>query len=135
MIKNVLAVITGLIVNMVLILLIEWAGFYLNPMPVMAKSSEYLSFIATAPASFHLLFLVAYAVGAFGGGTIAAWMSSSNKLTRAMTVGGISMGIGIFNLTTLHHPMWVILCSIFAFLPFAYLGGKLGIRLSRKKSA
>jgi uncharacterized membrane protein len=74
-----------------------------------------------------------YAVGSLIGALVSAYISSNKKMIHAMTVGGILMGIGINNLVVSNHPSWVIVTSIFIFLPVAYLGGRLGKSFSTKK--
>jgi hypothetical protein len=130
--RNIISVVAGLVANMILILIIEWLGSRVFTVPRLKSQEEYFEFIASAPAGFHLLFLLAYAAGSYGGGIVAARIAYDNKITRAMTVGGIAMGLGLFNLYSMHHPMWVILCSLLAFLPFSYMGGKAGLSMSKK---
>ena len=64
---------------------------------------------------------------------VASVIAIEKKYNKAITVGGILMGLGVFNLVTIPHPTWVVILALLVFLPFAYFGGKLGIKLSSKK--
>jgi hypothetical protein len=90
------------------------------------------TYITTAPASLHLIILCNYALACFAGGLIASSIAIDKKMSKAMSLGGIFMGVGMFSLINL-HPLWVVICSIFIFLPFAYLGGMMSVKISEKK--
>lgn len=133
MLRNILAVITGILSSGIIIILVEGLSPRLFEVPRITNQQELEAFIKAAPAVFHLFILLAYALGSFGGGLAASFIAKDKKQNRAMTVGGIAMGFGVFNLVSLHHPMWVILMSMIAFLPFSYLGSRLGIKWSTTK--
>jgi energy-converting hydrogenase Eha subunit G len=131
MVRNILAVIGGMAVSGIVIMLLEGLSPQFFEMPQIRSADDLHKFITEAPPTLHLFILACYAVGSFTGGAVAAAIATNKKITRAMTVGGISMGFGLFNLMTLHHPVWVVLLSLFMFLPFAWMGGKLGMRMSK----
>lgn len=135
MTRNFLSIIAGLISCFLVIFIIEVIGHALNPLPVDIKDPEAFSnYIRNeAPEAFYLLVLSAYAVGSFTGGFVTAWISINKKIIRAVTVGGIVMGLGIYNMVLIRHPSWVIVTAFFTFLPFAYLGGRMGKNASTKK--
>ncbi len=118
-----------------MIFIIEIGGHALHPMPVdINNPEEFRDYIQhEAPKAFHLLILSGYALGSFTGGFVAAYISHDKKILRGVTVGGILMGLGIYNLMTLQHPTWVIVVAFFCFIPFAYLGGRYGKIISTKK--
>ncbi|MGZ4033770.1 MAG: hypothetical protein ACXVPU_10250 [Bacteroidia bacterium] len=132
-VRNTLSVIAGVIASVIIIFIGEAIAHNLFPLPADISTPEALKkFIAAVPASFHLYILANYAVGCLIGGTIAAWIAEDKKMTKAITLGGLFMGIGLFTLVSVGHPAWVIIVSLFAFLPFAYFGGLIGIKLSKK---
>ena len=135
-VRNILSVIVGVAIGAMIIFLGENVIEHLNPLPLgldLHNPETLKNYIANAPASMHLMLLISYALGCFTGGLVAAGIASDKKMTKAMTLGGLFMGIGMFNLIALSHPVWVIIASVFAFLPFAYLGGIIGIKISPKK--
>lgn len=135
MVRNILSIASGLLTSFVLIILLEAIGHILYPPPAdldIRNAEAYKEFLSHAPMSVFLLVLLAYALGSFFGGMTSSWVAKENKAGKAMTVGGILMGLGMVNLMSFQHPVWVVVAGFFAFLPFSYLGGKLGIRFSKK---
>jgi hypothetical protein len=53
-------------------------------------------------------------------------------MSKAITSGGVLMGLGAYNLFMIPHPVWTIIISIFLFIPCSYLGGLWGIKISTK---
>jgi hypothetical protein len=135
MTRNFLSIIVGLISCFLVIFIVEIIGHTLNPLPVDVNNpEEFRHYIQhEAPEAFYLLVLSGYAIGSFTGGMVTAWISVNKKIIHAMTVGGILMGLGVYNLVLIRHPSWVIVTAFFTFLPFAYLGGRIGKGLSTKK--
>lgn len=135
MVRNLLAIITGIISCVLMIFAIEIIGNSIKPMPVdIYDRIAFENYIKNeAPKSFYFLVLFAYAVGSFTGAFVTSLMSSNKKILRAMTVGGITMGWAIFTLTTLQYPFWIIICALFTFLPAAYLGSILSKQFFSKK--
>jgi hypothetical protein len=118
-----------------MVLLVEIIGHAFHPIPVTAHDPEALkSYIQNeAPTGFYIFILLSYAVGVFTGGFVTAWICTHKKIIHAMTMAGTVMGIGIYNLTTIQYPTWVILCSIFVFLPLAYFGSAVAKNVFAKK--
>ena len=72
---------------------------------------------------------IAHAVPSILGGFIAAWVAASHKMTFALVVGGLHMIGGIAAAFMIPAPGWFIaLDLIVAYLPMAWLGGKLATR-------
>lgn len=134
-IRNILAVVIGIIVSIIIIIIGEALAHIINPLPAdvdMHNPEALKAFIANAPISLHLIILCNYALACFVGGLIASSIAIDKKMNKAMSLGGIFMGVGMFSLISL-HPTWVVICSVFIFLPFAYLGGMMSIKISDKK--
>jgi hypothetical protein len=135
MTRNFFSIIAGLISCFLVILIVEIIGHALNPLPVNVNNpEEFRNFIQhEAPEAFYVLVLSGYAMGSFTGGFVTAVIAINKKIIRAMTVGGVVMGLGIYNLILVRHPSWVIVTAFFTFLPFAYLGGRMGKNLSARR--
>lgn len=136
MVRTVISIVVGILASMVMIILLELIGHAIYPPPLNTDGNyqEALKiYFAGAPAGLFAIILLAYALGSFVGGCVAAMIAKEKKANRAMSVGGIMMGLGVFNLVSLPHPTWVLFAAVFAFLPFSHLGGKLGVKLTSKK--
>ena len=135
MVRNFIAIISGILSCVLMIFAIEIIGNSIKPMPVDIYDHEaFENYIHNeAPKSFYLLILFAYFVGSFTGAFVTSIISTNKKMLRAMTVGGITMGWGLFTLTTLQYPSWIIICALFIFLPAAYFGSVLSKQFFQKK--
>jgi hypothetical protein len=135
MARNILSIIAGIISSFIAIIAIESIAQILNSTHLDPRDVEaFRNYVRNeAPETFHLIVLSAYAVGSFIGAVVTAYISLNKKMIHAMTIGGILMGLGIYNLIMANHPSWVIVTAIFIFLPAAYLGGRVGRSFSTKK--
>ena len=80
------------------------------------------------PIHFILPFL-AHALGAFAGAWLAALIAANNKMKFALAIGVFFLAGGIANVFMLPSPAWfAVLDLVVAYIPMAYLGGRLAIR-------
>ena|SRR5687768_13591997 len=76
--------------------------------------------------NFLLVFL-AHALGVFTGALVAASIAVSHKLPIALIIGALFLLGGIYAATVIDAPLWFEAVDIlFAYIPFAYFGAKLG---------
>lgn len=131
-VRNVAAVVAGLaigsVVNMGLIML----GPYVIPPPAGADvtSMEGLknSIHLFGPENFVFPFL-AHALGTLAGAIVAAAVAANHKLKFALVIGAAFLAGGIANVFMLPSPAWFnALDLVCAYLPTAWLGGKLATR-------
>ena len=111
MIRNILAVILGIIVGMIFnmaVVILNTAVLY--PVPEgfdwndTEKVAEYFSGL---PLTAFLVVLVAHLGQAFFGGLVAAGISRNAAMTVAMIVGVLSMLFGIVNMMMMPNPAWM----------------------------
>ncbi len=136
MLRNIISVVVGLIASFLVIEAIEIIGYKLYPPTTSLNFNNpeaFKEYISSAPNSIFLLVILGYALGSLAGGFVASVIASTKKSSKAIAVGGILMGLGLFNLFNIPHPVWVIISALVVFLPFAFIGGKFGIRISVKK--
>ncbi len=134
--RNLIAVVVGIVVSIIIIIVGEALAHIMSPLPEGINVNDpdaFKTFVANAPISLHLIILFNYALACFVGGLIAATIAIDNKMNKAMSLGGIFMGVGMFSLISLSHPTWVIVFSVLAFLPFSYMGGLMSMKISKKK--
>lgn len=132
--RNILAIIAGFviggIVNMGLIML---SGSIIPP-PAGADltTPEGIQAAASLLEPRHFIFpFLAHALGTLSGALVAAWIATSNKMRLAFVIGILTLAGGIYAAYIIPAPTWfVALDLLVAYIPMAYLGGKLGIRMS-----
>ncbi|HNR66645.1 MAG TPA: hypothetical protein PKN04_01320 [bacterium] len=123
--KSAIAVMSGVLVGLVMIMAIESIGHSLFPL------SEEVEFIDPAslkqvmhfvPLPALLSVLAAWLLGSFSGGFLASLLAPAKRTAHALTAGMALMLAGIVNLLLIPHPAWFILAGILLFLPAAWLG-------------
>lgn len=137
--RNVLAVIAGIVVgSLVNMGIIMISGSFIPP-PTEAdittmeglKSSMHLF----QPKHFIMPFL-AHALGTLVGALVAAAIAASHKMKFAMAIGVLFLVGGIMNVMMLPSPLWFIVVDlVFAYIPMAYLGGKIASGKSRSNAS
>lgn len=127
--RNVLAVIAGVVfgsvVNMGIIMV---SGFIIPPpegADITATEGLKASMHLFQPRHFILPFL-AHALGTFAGALLAGFLASTRKIAMALIIGLVFLAGGIMSVFMLPSPLWFsILDIMLAYIPMAYLGGKL----------
>jgi hypothetical protein len=127
--RNVLAVVLGLVIGSIVNgALIAVSGSVIPP-PEGADLKTMEGLLASMhlmqPKHFVMPFL-AHALGTLGGAYIAALIAATHKMKFAIAIGCLFLIGGIINVVMLPSPLWFTLLDLgVAYLPMAYLGGKL----------
>lgn len=133
--KKIIAIIAGWfggsIINMGLIelghRLFPIEGVDLNDMEALAAVMPNLD------TSFFIFPFLGHALGTLVGAFIAAFISKTNKMRLAFTVGLLFLIGGIAINYMLPGPVWfAVLDIVLAYIPMAWLGGKLAKHFSKK---
>ena len=132
-IRNILALIVGWIggsiINMVLIKIghtvIPIAGIDPSDMDAFAAIMPTLTF------EYFIFPFLAHALGTFVGAVITGWIAISHKMKYSLGIGVLFLLGGIMVNYMLPGPTWFTVTDIiFAYIPMAWLGGKLAIKIS-----
>lgn len=130
--RNILAVVAGLVVGSVVNMLIIMVSGYIVPPPPGVDLSDAESLKSSmhlfGPINFLMPFL-AHAIGTFVGALLAALIAGSHKMLFALMIGGFFLIGGVMMVFMLPSPLWFSVVDLgLAYLPMAWLGGKLGKR-------
>lgn len=128
-IKNILAVLAGLIIGSVVNMgIIMISGSFIQPpggADVTTMEGLKESIHLFEPKHFIFPFL-AHALGTFSGAFVATIISSNHKMKIALIIGIFFLIGGITNIILLPSPTWfTILDLVGAYIPMAWLGFKL----------
>ena len=128
--KNSIAVILGLIAGSLVNGGIIMIGPSLIPPPsgadVTTMEGLTTSMYLFQPKHFLMPFL-AHALGTLAGAFTAAKIAESHQMKFALGIGLLFLAGGITNVFLLPSPLWFSILDLsFAYIPMAYLGGKLG---------
>jgi hypothetical protein len=126
--RNILAVLIGAIVCMVLNGLLLGVMMKAIPPPSGFDPNDLASY--SVLEARHLMSpFVAHAVPSLIGGLLAALIAATRKMTFALVVGGLHLIGGIAAAFLISAPAWFIaLDLVVAYLPMAWLGGKLAVQ-------
>ena len=128
--KNIIAIILGIIiggaVNMALIMISP----SIIPIPEGVDNTTTEGLKAGMhlfqPKHFIMPFL-AHALGTFIGALFAARIAGTHKMSYALVIGFFFLIGGIMMVSMLPAPMWFNITDlVLAYIPMAWLGGKLG---------
>lgn len=130
--KNILAIIAGIIIGSVVNMGIIMISGSIIPPPNGADvtTSEGLkaSMHLFQPKHFVLPFL-AHSLGTFSGALIAAIIAANHKMKFALGIGVFFLTGGIASVFMLPSPTWfTVLDLLGAYLPLAYFAGKLIVK-------
>lgn len=127
--RNVLAVLLGLVLCMVVNGGLIAVGAALVPAPEGVNPNDLESVrenIHRYQPQHFAVPLLAHALGSFVGALAAAGIAASRKLIFAMVIGAVHLLGGITACFMIPAPIWFIAADlIVAYLPMAWLGGKL----------
>ena len=135
-VRNILAVISGLVlgsaVNMGIIMI---SGSIIPPPEGVDNTTmEGLKVGMHLFLPKHFLFpFLAHAISTFANALLAAIISVNRKMQLALVVGVFFLAGGIANILMLPSPLWFTVVDLVgAYIPMAFLGGKLVLRNSKK---
>jgi hypothetical protein len=128
-IKNILAVVTGVLIGSAVNMGIIMISGSIIPPPdgadVTTTEGLKASMHLFRPANFIFPFL-AHSFGTFAGALLAALIAANHKMKFALGIGVIFLAGGIANVIMLPSPLWFTLLDLLvAYIPMAYFAGKL----------
>jgi len=134
-VKNILAVIAGWfggsVINMALIKLghktFPIEGVDINDMNAMAEV------MPTLDANYFIFPFLAHALGTLVGAIIAGLVAVNNKMKFSLAIGVLFLLGGIMINYMLPGPTWFAALDILlAYIPMAWIGGKIALHFSKK---
>lgn len=130
--KNILAVVVGLVVGSVVNMTIVIVSGHIIPPPngadITTMEGLRNSMHLMQPRHFIMPFL-AHALGTLIGAILAARIAATHKMWFAIVVGLFFLIGGIANVFMLPAPAWFnVVDLICAYLPMGFIGGRLGRR-------
>lgn len=131
-IRNVLAIITGILVGSMVNMSIIMISSSVIPPPGGADVTTMEGLKATMhlfqPKHFIMPFL-AHALGTLVGAIIAGMIATKQKTQMALIIGLIFLAGGIMNIFMLPSPTWFTVVDLAgAYIPMGYIAGKLATR-------
>lgn len=135
--KNILAVIAGIILGSVVNMGIIMLSSSIIPPPEGVDPSDMESLKSSMhlfePKHFIVPFL-AHALGTLAGAFVTALIAFSHKMKLALIIGLFFLLGGISSVFMLPSPTWfIVLDLVGAYIPMAWIGGLLAGQVSKKQ--
>lgn len=128
--RSILAVLGGGIVCGIIVFAVEAVSSSIFPLPPgvdLTNPEAIRAAVAQLPPGAFLFLLLAWFLGPFAGGWVAARLAPRSPLLHGMIVAGLVVVSALVNLAALPHPGWMWVAG-----PIVILGGGwLGARLAR----
>ena len=132
--RNIGAVIAGLLVGMIVNMLIIQLNMLLFPLPEGVSISDQEAMraaVAEAPTASWIGVIIAHLGQAFVGGWVAARLGASRPVLLAMIVGVLSLAGGVANAVMMATPAWTWI-EMPGYLLVAWFAGQ---REARRRAA
>ena len=132
--RTLLAALAGLATAFITIWLVEFAGHALYPPPPgidPANNADMARLIGILPMGALLMIVVAWVVGAFDGGFVAALLAGSARPRLAALAPGVMVTAGVIGMIVAMpaHPAWMAVAGLLLPVPAALAGGALASAL------
>lgn len=134
-VRNIIAVIAGILIGSVINMALVELGNVLIPVEGADVSTmEDLERIMPSFTYKNFIFpFLAHALGTLSGAFIAALIAASHKTKFAFAIGGLFLLGGITVNLMLPGPIWFkALDLLLAYIPMAFIGGKIALNYSKK---
>ncbi len=129
--KNILAVIAGIIAGSVVNIALVNIGPLVVPLPEGADVSTTEALAKSMPLFSPVNFLfpfLGHALGTLAGAFVAAKLAASHKMKFAIGLGVFFLLGGITAAAMIGGPVWFIVADlVLAYIPMGFLGGKLAM--------
>ncbi|WP_300545296.1 hypothetical protein [Maricaulis sp.] len=130
MLRNILAVIAGIVAGGIGVGVFEWLGHMAFPLQpaLMAQLSDPETFreaAAQVPDINRLAVVAAWALGALVAGAVTAFVARRRHTGLALIAGGGLLFAGLSNLIMIPSPLWMWALGLAVFMPMAWLGARL----------
>ena len=126
--KNIFAVIAGLIASIIIFSLFEYLSTMFYPFPKdldVTNMTGMKDYISTLPSAALWIILGGYAIGSFVAGLIIGSISKSPLNKLPFIAGGILTIAAIINLISIPHPVWFMIVNVLLYIPLVIFGNSI----------
>lgn len=135
-VRNILAVIVGIIVGSIINMRLIKLGPNIIPPPLgldVTTAEGLQSGIHLMEAKHFLFPFLAHALGTLFGAIAASVVAATKKMIFAMVIGVFFLAGGIGAVAMIPAPIWFDIVDLLcAYIPMAFLGGKIGLKVVKE---
>jgi hypothetical protein len=135
-INRILSILTGVIVGVIVISIIEMISSSMYPFPenVDTKDRDIFNvYMSNLPKLAFIIVLLGHALGALAAGFIASKMARIQKKSAAVFSGLILLVATILNIVSFYHPIWFSVIDVVLYVPMALVGFNIQSRIWETK--
>lgn len=134
--RTILGAVVGLVLAVVTIMLVEFAGHQAYPPPEGLNpmvTEDMAKILQTLPFGAMLFVVAAWVLGAFDGGFVAALIARKGHPRAAAIVPALMVMAGVVAMVVQMpaHPKWMSVAGMLLPIPAALLGAALASKLKR----
>jgi len=115
MLRNVLAIVAGLVTAFATVMLIDKLGHLVYPPPAgldFSNPAAVRPYLATLPVGAFIFILASSVVAAFVGTLAACHVGTANAMLFGAVVGGVVLAATIANFIAIPHPIWLSIATL-----------------------
>lgn len=129
MLRMILGIVAGMVAFTMVVMSFQFVSLIIYPFPEGLSPGDpeaMKKHIAALPAMAFVLILSGYAVGSLVAGLLSSKIANSASILPPLLLG-IFFTIGwVINTMSLPHPVWAVVAGYFMYIPFTFLGHRLG---------
>jgi hypothetical protein len=120
--RNILAVIAGIITGGFTIAFFQWIGtaLFASDVPYPETYAEWDLYIDQLPFMSKFMVIVSYAVAGFAAGTVATFIQGRTAFRPALVATSVLQLLAWMNMISIAHPFWMWLLGSVVILPAGY---------------
>ena len=131
MAKTILGLVAGVLVAVALVFVLEMAGHMVFPPPAdlnVRDPAQMATMIERLPIGAVLAVLIAWTLGAFGGGYVAAMIARRGPWP-AWVIAAVLLIFSAMTMAMIPHPAWFMVAAVVLIAAAGWLAGRLGGRM------
>jgi hypothetical protein len=135
MIRNVAAIVGGIVIAFVTVMLVDMLNHTIFPPPDGLDFSDpeaIRPYLDTLPIGAFLLIMASSVVAAFVGTLVASFVGSIQPRNCAIIVGGMVFAATVANFIAIPHPLWLAVATLLGVIVSAWLAMQLAERMANK---
>lgn len=115
MLRNVLAIVAGVVTAFATVWLIGKLNHVVYPPPQgldFSNPDAIRPYLATLPVGAYIFILASSVIAAFVGTLVACYIGTANATLFGAIVGGIILAATIANFIAIPHPVWLVVATL-----------------------
>ena len=133
MLRNVLAIVVGVVTAFVTVMLVDKIGHMVYPAPAgldFTNPDAIRPYLATLPIGAFLFILASSVFAAFDGTLVACLIGNVKPRVFGSVVGGFVFAASVANFIAIPHPLWLALATLAGVILSTLLAMRLATAIS-----